>query len=360
MFQRGWLGMGILFSFTILFAPIALGAPPAAWDIDYVTDDLLASDWEYVAYGDGGWIGDGTQFCTGIVKYTTEAFDPDEGEVVPGEAWGYYATKSDDGLTIDDCEDLVGYFQENASRPGVLFMHGNRDRGSLMWAMWIAYSFTRADAGPSGHPFVLSISAPGQGYDCMNMEIDPPVPGEDANLPECQMYPDEDQFSVGQGMNDGPDCWHEGFYGYESQIDPDPENHILWGYTTSAMRAINLFKQVFDNNSTYDLGFTNGHLVVGGFSAGGMTSLLTHTQDLGDNDPDGFFALSSSGAFDNIVAQKGSALAYLLTMESYADEFDPEFSIDCPDVRLFPGNYSTPIERACQAIEYFEDRKSVV
>jgi hypothetical protein len=161
---------------------------------------------------------------------------------------------------------------------------------------------------------------------------------------------------------DPPTSWVEGFSGYDEPAVP--EHHLLWSSVYGAMIAVNAIKKVFaadppdDDDDDSGLGFVNDTLVVGGFSAGGVASLILNTQD---PRPDGVFTLSATGAWDYSLAQDGSSMTYLLTSQTYSDPFDPFKSIDCGEVRPTDDDDDDdgsppPVaeQKACQVVDYFD------
>lgn len=349
----------IVLFLLIVLVPVRASTTSSAkgalnWNWGYVDSDFMAEgegfwgQWKIEYQGDGLALDPGLDgYCVGIVKYKTMAYVQGNAPNTPtaGWAWGYYATeKPDVGF---DCSDMRSLSEASPlSRPGFLLLHGNTGRGGIKTAAGMATALTGGSAGPAGaqDPFVLAVSAPGQGYEC-----GAGAPDEDAI--ECLAVNNQfDQISHGEGMEPITE-WSRGFPGYGSGLPVNSKECMMWGYVNSGMRAVNVFKKVFDQGSGQDIGFTNGKLVVAGISAGGIATLNLNGVD---SRPDAVITLMSAGALFESVRQTGSSLTLFMYATGYGDSFNPAYSIDCDDVGIDPLNYTELERKGCQTFEYIE------
>ncbi|MCZ7584299.1 MAG: hypothetical protein M5R36_13700 [Deltaproteobacteria bacterium] len=195
--------------------------------------------------------------------------------------------------------------------------------------------------------FVLTISGPGQQYDCSD-----PYPYEwyttDAWMPEC-FLPNGgfgDQISFGESMThsdeDSDNEYLDGFYA--DSTPPDEEHSYFFGYVLATLRGINFFKQVLDvDHNSGGAQVTNGKLVVGGISVGGIVALLANSVD---DRLDGAFTWEATGAQEYSFKTLGVWMANRLASNS---TYDPYAFIDCDDT-----SPDALTKKACEMLDYYD------
>ena len=313
----------------------------------------LGSNWVILGQGEYDFILTSETYCVGVLAYETLAQDRDASKdpnPTQGWAYAYYATLKTD--EIADCDNLITYYDPQFpdddpdpydggdARPGLLFLHGDGGRGGFGLAALVAH-YTSVEERPS---FVLAISAPGQGWDCLAR----------TTPRECQIYPG-DQYSHGDSMSDND--YVDGFDGNVA-TNPHPDYSMLWGYALSSMRAISFFKNVLidDVSNHYSLNLVSDKLVLGGWSGGGVTALIVNGVDTDDNqDPrlDGTFTYSASAGFLENLKVPGSWTA--INLKSRAGEiWENDESFDCTGWRNNPGQYEEYVRRGCELLDYME------
>ena len=316
----------------------------------YGVNEFTGNDWEILAYGEMEFQGD--DFCIGVLRYTTiaEGWGIEDGnriekdnEIWEGWAYGYWATPIGN-IDCFDSDDYIGM-----DRPGLLFLHGYGGRGSFRNAARMA----RVASTSSVPVFALSISGPGQGYNCNTLSPKvglPPECEDNVTILDWIGSPEGLQFSHGDKMAENSDRTEDRHGEFTEGIPADssdpyhPDFTMLWGYAMSEMRAITLFKDDNGLNST-SLNWVSDELIIGGFSAGGVTTLLVNGID---SRPDGAYAIASAAGFDKIFNTPGS-----WTNMNLADQAG-----ETPAADMSFNCASPPSEdyqkKACNLMDYFE------
>jgi len=189
---------------------------------------------------------------------------------------------------------------------------------------------------PGNPTFAISISGPGQGFDCPNIDF------EKGNPKECVAASyggfEESQKSVGDDMS-SLDNYLEGFNGSRDVSPPppnEPDHSYGWDMGMSVLRAVKLFKMGLDTE-----GWTNGWLVLGGYSFGGIMTLIINGVD---DRIDGAFTMFACGGFKEILQVPGNNQAYRIS----GGVLDASYS--CDD----PLGSESDIAKMCDMWEFFE------
>ncbi|MBZ0272865.1 hypothetical protein K8I61_12575 [bacterium] len=241
--------------------------------------------WQGQYNGGVNWLANGPwdgPYCVGIIWLATVA--EVDGSSEPGPVFMYYATRKSVPDALDlDCDHFAddgfngnsGGFRDydpSSLRPGIIWLHGDGFRGSFLDAMMMA-KITSTDDVPT---IVFALSAPGQGYDCVEVDDPYTYEGVDGNRPECALaanpYFGPDQFSVGEGMG-CPNDYIDGFPGIGNGA-PDFGRSLFFDWGLALLRTNNFVEKVASSGNTEDgLYWTNGHWCVIGGSAGGVVAL---------------------------------------------------------------------------------------
>lgn len=301
-----------------------------------------------------------------------------------GWTYGFLATERpvDEFGFKSDCDvdhlKLLG-------RPGVLFLPGlgNVATPSMAAKYAAMYSADTPDTGEhsaEGKVLLLMIAPPGhkaisekQNSDCPTLlggseafctvAMGPGDPDYDGkwhtslgllgNVAPGEYSDDEITAAIGKSL----------LGGFVGETNPKPDRHILWWYAESAMKGIGLFQHFFADETNP---WTNGELFVGGFSMGGIASLISNEADPGSRIT-GTFTFASHVGFEDNFRTRGDNLALrLLTADGVwapPPAQEPFIAWDCDRFSdndyvesledLYPGAAVDRMEASCRIARYF-------
>ncbi|MCC6158146.1 MAG: hypothetical protein IT350_08830 [Deltaproteobacteria bacterium] len=274
------------------------------------------------------------EFCTSRVRYRAIVRTGGGGSMTEGWTYGFLATErpvDEEGRKID-CEVD---FLNGLGRPGVLFLPGLENVATPSMAAKYAAMFSAdtPDTGVNaakGKVMLLMIAPPGHKAISEKQIDEDADPNDDCEEDFCTVF-------MGPGDTDYDGIWHTSLGllgnaappeyedydisaaigksllgGFIGENNPKPDRHILWWYAESAMKGISLFQHFFADETNP---WTNGELFVGGFSMGGIASMISNEADPGSRVTGTFTIASHVGLEDNFRVPGDFLALRLLTSD---------------------------------------------